>query len=176
MYLRGMQKSALLFLVFLLASCQWFAPKEALKQDILSQDRQTVDWKQVDRYPVFEGCAEDRSQVELLACFTESLSDQLSVVLQSSTTSGSLSSADTLWGIVRVTAQGHVFMDSLATPSVALQDSLPLWQSRFNQVFEKMPVVAPALKRGVPVGSLYRLPMVWSSANQAKDTLNTALK
>ena len=176
MYLRGMQKSALLFLVFLLASCQWFAPKEALKQDILSQDRQTVDWKQVDRYPVFDGCGEEMSQTELLACFTESLSDQLSVVLQSSTTSGSLSSADTLWGIVRVTAQGHVFMDSLSTSSVAFTDSLPLWQSRLNQVFEKMPVVAPALKRGVPVGSLYRLPMVWSAGNQVNDTLNTAIQ
>lgn len=176
MYLRGMQKSALLFLVFLLASCQWFAPKEALKQDILSQDRQTVDWKQVDRYPVFDGCGEEMSQTELLACFTESLSDQLSVVLKQSTTSHSLSSSDTLWGIVRVTAQGHVFMDSLSTPSVAIQDSLPLWQSRFNQVFEKMPVVAPALKRGVPVGSLYRLPMVWSAGNQVNDTLNTAIQ
>ncbi|MFZ9674213.1 MAG: hypothetical protein ACO3A1_07990 [Flavobacteriaceae bacterium] len=171
-----MQKSALLFLVFLLASCQWFAPKEALKQDILSQDRQTVDWKQVDRYPVFDGCGEEMSQTELLACFTESLSDQLSVVLKQSTTSHSLSSSDTLWGIVRVTAQGHVFMDSLSTPSVAIQDSLPLWQSRFNQVFEKMPVVAPALKRGVPVGSLYRLPMVWSAGNQVNDTLNTAIQ
>jgi hypothetical protein len=116
------------------------------------------------------------SQTELLACFTESLSDQLSFVLQSSTTSGSLSSADTLWGIVRVTAQGHVFMDSLSTSSVAFTDSLPLWQSRFNQVFEKMPVVAPALKRGVPVGSLYRLPMVWSAGNQVNDTLNTAIQ
>ncbi|NNE76486.1 MAG: hypothetical protein HKN31_05370, partial [Pricia sp.] len=65
-----------------LSACNWSAAKEEKTQELVLQQIQTIDWEDVDQYPLFRDCDETVTKQERKKCFMETLLLHFSMTLQ----------------------------------------------------------------------------------------------
>ena len=70
-----------LFGLCLISSCNWLAPREKKTQRIVQEELSSINWNDVDQYPMFQTCDESVSKEEQRICFEEELLDHFSRTL-----------------------------------------------------------------------------------------------
>lgn len=153
-----MKKPLLLLLVFISAACN-FETKKISSEEVLEQESRSLNWREVDEYPAFENC---REQTELTAarnCFEAKVTQTIYSVLAAQQPVVTESINDTLFIYLEITKNGTPKIDSVKIDTT-ITNQLPKIEEWLKQSIDSLPKIYPASKRGIPVSTVFKMPVV----------------
>ncbi|WP_298793892.1 hypothetical protein [uncultured Allomuricauda sp.] len=153
-----MRKLILLMFLGLFTSCELFKSKEEQTKNRVNEELLAIDWNDVDQYPLFEGCDETAPKEIQRDCFQNEMLKIASDTLDSLSFEVDNDLEDTLYIDFEVDEHGFISILEMEEKQSVLNEI-----ADFNeQITERLNnlTVAPALKRGIPVGLRFRLPLV----------------
>ena len=147
-----------LFGLCLISSCNWLAPKEEKTRRIVQEELSSINWNDVDQYPMFQSCGESISKEEQRICFEEELLNHFSGTLNDFEFILKEDVEDTIYVDFLVERDGSITVLDIED-QMAIQDQIPEFNAIITQSLKSLPEVQPALKRGIPVSAKFRIPL-----------------
>ena len=142
-----------------LYSCNYFETKKVDAETLFQEEMATINWEEVDSYPLFANCDETQPKQQQLQCFHRQLSEKVSEVLGDSIQGVMQNVNDTLYLQMKIDTAGQFTFKELKIDSITRRH-LPKMESWLSAALRGIESVAPATKKGVPVATLYTLPIV----------------
>ena len=149
---------SILFL-FLATSCQFFETKKISSETFLEEEIKSINWQDVDSYPVFKKCETITGKLETKTCFESTLSNHLHQTISSEKMIVTSTLNDTILINFMVSVKGELVVTAIAIDSV-LQSQLPLLKPNIIRGLDSLQLLTPAYKRGIPVRTTFKLPIV----------------
>ncbi|MDR0228947.1 MAG: hypothetical protein LBI72_07775 [Flavobacteriaceae bacterium] len=153
-----------IFLIILTTSCQWNVKSIPDEQMLLKEELGKIDWKSVDTYPSTATCDTLDTENSKRNCFFEIISSNIQTKLNADTLEGKFEGIDTLKVLVKVDAQSAVTFELYQFPD-SLKERLPKVDSLLKAKDPLLPVILPAVKRGIPVKCEFVIPIVLKESN-----------
>ncbi len=144
--------------LLILCSCEWLATPESKTQQLVEDELRGIDWNDVDQYPLFGSCDETASKTDQRQCFESTLMQNLGMRLQDFNFTSETDLQSVVYIDFLVEATGEIQVVEMQNDS-ALQSQIPEFREIIIRSLRNMPRPAPALKRGIPVRSRFRLPL-----------------
>lgn len=141
------------------ASCDGFSSGEKQTRQLVEAELSSIDWNEVDQFPLFEDCAETTSKPEQRRCFENTLVMHLSMALQDMEFRADQPIADTLYVDFLVDNQGGITVMNIEENPAFNQEN-PEFKRVVSGSLRSLPRLQPAIKRGIPVASRFRIPLV----------------
>lgn len=164
-----MRKVAILVFFGLLTSCNWFVSKEEKTRELVNEEMHQIDFNEVDRYPLFNACDEMMDKQSQLECFKSTLLTHYTATLKEFE----------FVTDIRATVYVDFLVDQNGGISVLevernedIENQIPEFRSIITQGLNGLPPLLPALKRGVPVSSKFRIPILLNSVSDSLSTKN----
>jgi hypothetical protein len=154
-----MRKFLLLILFPILASCNNFETKKISSEEVLDQESKTLNWKEVDEYPAFENCKNIDGLTKSRECFEATLVNSIYAYLARQEPIVTQEIDDTLILYLEITKTGKPIIDSVFVDSL-VSNQLPDLKLWLQQSLDSLPKIYPAIKRGIPVSSAFKMPIV----------------
>lgn len=152
-----------LFFVFsILSSCTWISSKEERTQRIAEKELLAIDWNDVDHYPLFEDCDESSPKEQQRQCFEEHVLKNISQSFEEQNFIFETDLEYTVYVDFIVNKQG-MFQVADIERNRDLLELMPDLNRIINRSFTGLPRVEPALKRGVPVSTKFRIPLSFNT-------------
>ena len=148
-----------LFLCMTLFSCDYFEKKKVSSEEILEDSLKTFNWNEVDEYPFFKSCDSTASISEKKLCFERTISDSIGTHLGRTRLVVDDYIQDTVQISISIAQTGNVAIDSLEI-SGELTQRIPELDSIIRSAFNNLPEAYPAIKRGQPVNSVFKMPVI----------------
>ena len=149
----------LIFLLFLATSCQFFETEKVSSEEIYKEEMETIDWKDVDRYPSFSNCKNQLEKPEQKDCFINTISSHLYKSISSEKMVSVREVYDTVKVNFEVSRNGELSILEIKMDTV-LQKEFPNLEAWILQSIDSLKPVAPAYKRGIPVKTQFILPVI----------------
>jgi hypothetical protein len=155
-----MKKILVLFWIsFLLFSCEEFKTRKITSEEILIEETRDFNWHEVDEYPAFSECR-SITEVELAkACFGNKVAQYFYSRLEAKQPVVTEALDDTLYLYLKISEKGKPAIDSMEIDSLVLRQ-LPQIRTWLSQSVDSLPKIYPATKRGIPVKTTFRMPVV----------------
>jgi hypothetical protein len=154
-----MKHILLLVLIMLFASCEEFQTRKISSEEIFSEESRELNWQEVDQYPAFEECRDIIDGRAAKTCFGNKVSRYFYARLEEKRPVVTQTLDDTLYLYLKISEKGIPAIDSMEIDSLILQE-LPQIELWLKQSVDSLPKVYPATKRGIPVASTFRMPIV----------------
>lgn len=155
-----MKKTLLLVLLpFLFASCEEFQTRKISSEEILVEETRDFNWHEVDQYPAFEECRNISEVQAAKTCFGNKVSQYFISKLQAKQPVVTEEIDDTLFLYLRISEKGTPTIDSMEIDSL-VRDQLPDIRIWLIESVDSLPKIYPATKRGIPVKTTFRMPVV----------------
>ena len=152
MYLRYL--SFFLLMAFI-TSCDLIYPTKNNNSAVLDT---IVNFSTVDTFPSFKVCDSIINKDEKSNCFRETIHQKIGEELQKEELSITDSINEVIYVDVIINSKG-VFSLSGIQSSEYIKKELPALDSLLRESVAKLPKIYPAIKRGIPVTTKYRLPI-----------------
>lgn len=150
------------FLV-LATSCQYFETEKVSTETFYEEELKTINWNDVDQYPVFKACDSLQLKEAQKACFEKTLATHLCKTISSKHIIAMQSIfGDTVQLQMAVSKRGELSVENMEMDSV-VQQEFPELQNWLLQSIDSIKIVAPAYKRGIPVATKFTLPIVFNT-------------
>ena len=144
-------------------SCDFFESKTAdSTQELVEKQMQEIDWNAVDKFPMFQGCDELAPKPQQRKCFEETFSKHYAEILGEFEFKLGKNIKDTIHVDFIVDAKGEISVKKIGK-NAAIADKIPEFNAILARGIKSLPKVEPALKRGIPVSTKYRLPIIINS-------------
>ena len=153
-----MKRILLLITVFLFFSCN-FETKKISSEEVLELESKTLNWKEVDEYPAFKDCQEITELSAARQCFEQEVAENVYAYLAKQQPVVTQSIDDTLFLFLQIDRKGTPRIDSVKIDTT-LTNELPELRTWLNQSIDSLPKIYPASKRGVPVATVFKMPIV----------------
>lgn len=154
-----MKHSKFLFLLILVTSCNLFEAKKVSSEEILNEELKTFTWNEVDEYPIFESC-DSTTSVELRkACFQNTLIEHISYRLFSNQFNVKESINETIYINFTISDKGILEITNTEIGSAVINE-IPEIENLILNSIDSLPKIYPAIKRGQPVTSKFKLPLI----------------
>ena len=154
-----MRNLSIICLLSLLTACDWSAKREEKTRELVDQEIQTIDWDDVDQYPLFADCDELASKPEQKKCFMETLLRHFSKTLQESDLVLEKEIRDTIFVDFRMEDTGAITLINIKNDE-QINQQIPDFRNQIEKSLNNLPKIEPALKRGIPVSAKFRIPIV----------------
>lgn len=155
-----MKKTLLLFFIpILFASCQEFQTRKISSEEIFDEETRDFNWSEVDQYPAFAECRDITEVTAAKNCFGNKVAEYFYVRLEAKQPVVTEALDDTLFLYLKISENGTPAIDSMEIDSLVL-DQLPEIRSWLTQSVDSLPKIYPATKRGIPVKTTFRMPVV----------------
>lgn len=150
-----------IFLIFLftLSSCQFFDTEKVSSDAILEEEMKSINWKDIDAYPLFENCKESLDKLEQRNCFTNTLNYVIINAISEEDLVSVRDLRDTLKIHFSVEKTGRILIAGIEIDSVFNQE-FPNVEKRIRLAMDSVQPISPAYKRGIPVETEFFLPVV----------------
>lgn len=150
-----------LFSLFLLAffSCDQFETKKISSEEILSEETRELNWHEVDQYPAFEECREYLQEDKSKECFGNKVANYFYAHLEEKQPVVTMALNDTIYLYLRISERGVPSIDEMEVDSLVV-DQLPEIRTWLTQSVDSLPKIYPATKRGIPVVTTFKMPVV----------------
>lgn len=167
MHAPNMKYLYLLLLCCFMSSCEFFHMEERTASDvILEEELHTINWHEVDSYPVFNECNAVIDS-ERLACFTESLHTKVLHGMQRFALTNELDSIVKLDLLITIDATKNLrFSAKLDSTAFSSLTNFALLKKYIQEGLDSLVVVEPAFKRGIPVTTEFELPIIFIQENE----------
>lgn len=153
-----MRKSLLLIFILILTSCN-FETKKISSEEVLEQESRSLNWKEVDEYPAFEDCKNETGLAAAKNCFERKVASTIYSFLASQQPVVTESINDTLFIYLEITKEGEPQIDSVKVDTT-VTSQLPKIEQWLRQSIDSLPKIYPASKRGIPVSTVFKMPVV----------------
>ena len=152
-------KFLFVFLLLLATSCQFFETEKVSSEEIYKEEMETINWKDVDRYPSFSNCENALEKPEQKDCFINTISSQLYKSINHEDMVATHEVYDTVKVNFEVSSTGKLSILKIKMDSL-LQKEFPNMEKWLLQSIDSLQPVAPAYKRGIPVKTQFTLPVI----------------
>ena len=149
----------LVVLSVLIPSCQFFETEKISSETFLKEEIKSINWKDVDQYPVFLNCESFTEKKQQKNCFENTLSAHLYQVINSENTMVTNELNETLVLDFLVDEKGKLAITSMKIDSL-LKVQIPSLAANIIEGIKILQPIAPAYKRGIPVKTTFKLPLV----------------
>jgi hypothetical protein len=129
---------------------------------LVSDELETFNWSDVDTYPRFQNCDTIINKELNFQCFVNTLTSKVQTNLSNTGVIVDKSIKDTVMISFRVSDKGKITLDELFSESEVLNVNL-LIDSIFKLSILDLPKLYPAIKRGQPVNTKFKLPILVST-------------
>lgn len=143
----------------LFASCKWFDSRETRTRKLVQAELKSIDWNDVDQYPLFSDCDETNAKEAQKNCFEQTLLLHFSSTLHDFEFVLDQEVDDVIYVDFLVDREGAISVLDIERND-AVQDQIPEFNGVITQSLKSLPRLAPALKRGIPVNAKFRIPLV----------------
>lgn len=145
-------------LFLFLIACN-FETKKISSEEVLEQESRSLNWKEVDEYPAFENCQNLTNLAEAKNCFEKKVTSTIYSFLASQQPVVTESINDTLIIFLKITKEGEPQIDSIKVDTT-VTNQLPKIDQWIRQSIDSLPKIYPASKRGIPVSTKFKMPVV----------------
>ena len=142
-------------LLISLVSCKRFSLSNQDKTNAIDT---IVDFSSVDSYPSFNNCNDFIEKEEKSFCFRETIYQKIAEELDKVQLESKDSIKETVLVQIRINSKGIFTIDSIIS-SEKIKTIFPNLDSVLHTSIVALPEVFPALKRGIPVTTVYQLPI-----------------
>ena len=151
----------LFLVIFLLmaTSCQFFETEKVSSEAIFEDEMESINWKDVDRYPSFPVCENVLDKPEQRECFINTISSHLYHNISRGEMVAVREVYDTVKVKFEVGSSGRLSILEIEMDTLLQKEFPDLEMLIFNTVDSLQPV-APAYKRGIPVKTQFTLPVI----------------
>ena len=125
----------------------------------MREEMKTIDWNDVDRYPLFESCDETSSRSDQQLCFQEEFVKHFHKTLSNHQLVARRDIRDTVKVHLLIDNQGKISLVSV-NKSKETARQLPALDGLMELTVSRLPRVYPALKRNIPVSTRVVMPVV----------------
>ena len=146
----------------LLFSCEYFESKKVKTEDIVSQEREAIDWTAVDEYPSFDDCENLVEKLERKQCFEHTIRSHVNQFLSEQMIVVSEDVEDTISIKLMVDKRGEISVLEIKSKPET-QFAIPTIDSLLTKSIASLPKIYPAIKRGQHVKTEFVLPVVVSN-------------
>ena len=141
-----------------MASCNFLESREKRTQELINAELQQIDWNSIDSYPLFLDCDETASKESQRQCFEQKLTTHFEATLNEFEFIIDSESNPVVFVTFVIDTEGRIMVvDIEKDPSILKQ--MPEFDGIISQSLKNVPAIAPALKRGIPVRTKYRIPV-----------------
>ena len=154
-----MRKFLTVLVVCIFASCNFFESTDEKTQKLVTKELQSIDWTDVDKYPLFNDCDETVAKIEQKKCFIETLSLHFTMTLQEFEPVLNEKVNDTIFIDFIVENTGEIAIMNIHNKEV-LEEQMQEFEEKISESLTSLPRIEPALKRGIPVSTKFRIPIV----------------
>lgn len=147
----------ILFCFILFTSCEYFSFKKPTHVAVPKVD--SIDFSKVDDFPVFPECDSIPSQEKQRICFQLEMSKHIYHSLNQLDINAKTEFNDTIIVKIIVDNLGKTKLSSIQkTENIA--ENLPKLDSIIKAGLLELPVLQPAIKRGIPVSAEFSIPII----------------
>ena len=154
-----MKRVIFVLICLVLSSCNYFDVKKTSSEEILKEELQTFNWKDVDVFPAFASCDSSSSIQERKLCFQNTLINHIQNHLTNENMVVSTDLKDTIVIDFKLSDKGEISILNLKVRSETLK-ALPNITNQINSAIDSLPKIYPAIKRGQLVTTQFRLPII----------------
>lgn len=144
-----------------MVSCQEWNPKKVSSEEIYSEERKRINWREVDEYPVFEDCQTYTDKEAAKCCFEKKVAEYIYTSFGKQEFEVTETLNDTLLLYLAISETGNPQIDSLVADSL-VKSQIPNLEELLQQSVDSLPKIYPASKRGIPVETVFKLPILIS--------------
>ncbi len=148
-------KKIALILLLIIFSCKDFIKEPPSEEDVFKTEMQKINFNQVENYPTFESCNDDKLESEKRKCFFETLSEEIRIKLLDDGLEKYLSDENSLTLKVTIEKDGHLKFLSI------LNDSLSADKLKIDSIIENKLVdfseIIPAKNKGIDVRTEFQM-------------------
>lgn len=149
----------LVFLIFLsLGSCSFFESKEKRTQKLINEELREMDWNSVDSYPLFLECDETLRKDAQRQCFEKQLTTHFENTLREFEFTVDSDRGALVDVIFVIDEEGKISVERILKNASILRQ-MPEFDGIITQSLKNIPPIAPALKRGIPVKTKFKIPV-----------------
>ena len=142
-------------------SCDFISPEKTALRNTMALDT-VIDYNEVDVYPLFMDCNNCDTSEKQNLCFEMELIRQLQKITLDIELGANDQIRDTVMVDILVDTEGKISISEIHKSEYILE-ALPELDSLLYQSIAELPAaVQPSLKRGIPVTSMFKLPIVVS--------------
>ncbi|ADF54603.1 MAG: hypothetical protein CMP12_13975 [Zunongwangia sp.] len=154
-----MKRRVLPVLALLIISCN-FETKKISSEEVLEQESKSLNWKEVDEYPAFEECQQETELTAARNCFETAVANNIYAYLEKQQPVVSKSIDDTIYIYLEITKKGKPEIDSISAIDSTVTNQLPKIENWLRESIDSLPKIYPASKRGIPVSTAFKMPIV----------------
>ena len=144
-----------IILLFFITSCDKMS---FLKSEKIQALDTIVNFSSVDTSPSFKECDSIIDKHQKSNCFRTTIHQKIGAELQKHQFVIKDSIAEIVYVVLRINSEGTIFLEAIESPE-AIRKQLPKLDSILKVSITKIPKMYPAIKRGIPVTTKYRLPI-----------------
>ncbi|WP_460217710.1 hypothetical protein [Psychroserpens sp. MEBiC05023] len=149
-----------LFIVFVfVSSCDYFDKQKVYSEDILEEELQTFNWKDVDEYPSFKSCESTSGKENKKICFENTLRGILNENLAQHQIVVSEEINDTIKLKISIDNQGQFSINDIVSKEKT-KAVIPQIDSLLRHSLSSLPKIYPAIKRSQQVKTEFVLPVI----------------
>jgi hypothetical protein len=156
---RLMKNFLIIFCFVFLSSCQLFDKKVPDEQDLLQQELQKINWKEVDAYPTVASCESINDKEVQKQCFFDYLTQLIQQRISIDTLHILYPEIDTISVKVTIQPDATVAFETLK-PEETVSYDIAVIDSILQNRLSDFPKIEPAIKRGIKVKSQFVLPVI----------------
>lgn len=157
-----MRKFLAICILCSLASCNFFESADTKTQKLVNKELQSIDWTAIDHYPLFNNCDENASKAQQKKCFIETLSFHFKMGLQDFQPVIKEAIQDSIFIDFIVEQTGDIAITNISNEEVFKEEAQE-FNNKITNSLNSLPRIEPALKRGIPVKTKFRIPIVLNS-------------
>ena len=154
-----MKKAFPFLLLLLYISCDELETRKISSEEILSEEKKELNWREVDQYPAFKECQQISEIDAAKECFGKKVANYIYARLEAKQPVVTEELHDTLLLHLHISEAGVPEIDSVEIDSLVIAQ-LPQIQSWLRQSVDSLPKIYPASKRGIPVATKFIMPIV----------------
>jgi hypothetical protein len=147
-----------LLILLLACSCQLFETKKISTETFYEEELQSINWKDVDQYPVFADCESYSEKEVQKQCFERTLTNHIHAAISRRKIISPYALHDTVYVDFTVARTGRLSVNEFRIDSLTAH-IFPNLREWILQSMDSLQPVAPAYKRGIPVRTDFKLPI-----------------
>lgn len=154
-----MKKIAVLLLIIVFQSCQYFEKNVPIKEDLLNQELKKINWNEVDDFPCTLQCDSIIDKATKKECFFDYMTNNIQDKLIQDSVKILFPKLDTIPIKITVLADSKMIFEPNLTKYNMDYDAMKL-DSVLQVKLSNFPPVEPAIKRGIKVKTQFILPII----------------
>lgn len=161
-----MRKTLIIIFCFLSISCEFDfqIDKKITVDEFITEELKSLNWNDVDQYPVFENCLEINNIKNKNNCFVETITSSFRENLKTNNLVLNRTLIDTIRMVLKVDKTGKISIENMNISDQNNKYKEVITKS-FENTVSSLPKLYPAIKRGQEVDVIFNMPIIISTEN-----------